>query len=158
MQTSRSMFVAVSLLIALQLLASPGYAGDAAVALGCCSKHLKEGDYNEVNPGIGIEYGAFNRFLTAGLMRDSDSNPSPYAGGGLRLSLHRFVHVGGFLGVLHRVDSGTIPAVAPSLTLGGSKAAANLVYIPAIDGAKGGKDTVNVLYLQFRFGMNAFGL
>jgi hypothetical protein len=151
-------FVLASILGGSQLLPTPASAAEAAVDLGCCTKHFRSGDYNEVNPGIGFEYGGFGRFLTAGVMRDSDSKASPYAGGGVRLSVHRFLHVGGFLGVLHRSDSGTIPAVAPTLTLGTNKVSANLVYIPAIDGAKGGKNTVQVLYLQFRISTNAFSL
>jgi hypothetical protein len=155
---ARLILVLVCLYGGPQLIAASAHAAEAAVSLGCCSKHLSEGDYNEVNPGIGVEYGGFGRFLTAGVMRDSDSNASPYAGGGLRLSLNRNIHVGGFVGVLHRSDSGTIPAAAPTITVGGSKVAANLVYIPAVEGAKGGKDTVSVFYLQFRFGVDALSL
>ncbi len=142
-------------LLAIALFSiSPNQANAAhsAIALGCCSHHTAKGDFNEFNPGLGIEYGRLGQFLTAGVMEDSDKNLSWYTGGGLRGSLNRYTHVGLFLGIVNRKDRGTIPAILPSLTLGTDKTGINLVYVPPIQISEQDKRKTQVLWLQFRFG------
>lgn len=134
------------------IYANQANAAHSAIALGCCSHHTAKGDFNEFNPGLGIEYGRFGQFLTAGIMEDSDKNLSWYTGGGLRGSLNRYIHAGLFLGIVNREDRGTIPAILPSLTIGTDKTGINFVYVPPIQISEQDKRKTQVIWLQFRFG------
>lgn len=129
-------------------------AAQSAISLGCCSHHTAEGDFNQVNPGLGIEYGRLGRFVTAGILRDSGKNLSSYIGGGLRGSLNPYIHGGLFLGIVNRQDRGIFPALLPSLLVGTDKLGVNLVYIPEFETAKKDQRKTQVFWLQFRFGFD----
>ena len=157
MDLPKSLFTLVTIII-FSSYTTPSNAAHSAVSLGCCSHHTAEGDFNEVNPGLGFEYGRFGRFLTAGILRDSGKNLSWYSGGGFRGSLNRYIHGGLFLGIVHRKNRGIIPAVLPSLTIGTQKLGVNLVYVPEIETSKKDKRKTQVLWLQFRLGFDVASL
>lgn len=121
--------------------------------------------YNEENWGAGVQYDFTSKdskwvpFLTASGFKDSNKNPSYYAGGGMmyryafgadKNSLHLdtglvvfamtrkdYLHGNPFLGAL------------PVISFGNDRVALNVTYIPKVD-----PKLIPLLFLQLKIGIN----
>lgn len=121
-------------------------------------------DYNEENWGAGVQYD-FTRtdskwipFLTASGFKDSNKNPSYYAGGGImrryafgpdKNSLH--VDVGLVAFAMTRKDyqhGNPFLGVLPVISFGTDRVALNLTYIPKVD-----PKLIPLLFLQLKVGL-----
>ena len=73
-----------------------------ALAVSLASVHHVGGDYNETNPGLGIEVPTGQcSYVTAGAYYNSYKDTTYYIGGGLDLSLNDYVDVGVMGAVTH---------------------------------------------------------
>ena len=128
--------------------------------------HLDDGDYNEENWGLGVEYDWTPRknwvkFFNASYFKDSNSQTSRYVGGGLKKRYHLEKDEDGW-----RVDAGLIaflmtrkdykdndpfPGVLPFVTVANGPVSMNVTYIPEVSPKH--KD---LLYFQFMFRIKTF--
>jgi hypothetical protein len=159
-----------SLLAALlcALIAFPVRAGQLSLLINGKAVHLEEKrgtDYNEENWGAGLQYdfnmteGKWVPFVSASGFKDSNENPSYYAGGG---TMRRF-SFGEKEGAFH-VDAGLVaflmvrkdykdgnpfPGVLPVVSVGTDRLALNVTYIPKVD-----PKMVPIVFFQLRIGLN----
>ena len=93
-------------------------------------------DYNEFNPGIGIEYHYEQFYLTAGYFYNSLDKNSFYAGIGKELTWgNEFRYgIGGAAGIITGYESGQEPVLAalPYIFLTKGKATLKALYIPEV--------------------------
>ena len=141
-----------SLLLCLQLFAAnPGNASDFSLLVNGKSIHTKKAEnaqYNETNWGFGLQY-EFARtaqtwvpFVTVSGFKDSNNQPSYYAGGGYmrRMMLARrfnYLHMdAGLIGfAMTRQDykSGEpFLGALPAMSLGTRDVSINVTYIPKV--------------------------
>ena len=93
-------------------------------------------DYNEFNPGIGLEYYLEHFFLTAGYFYNSLDKNSFYAGIGKEFAwgTHLSFGVGGTAGVVTGYESGQEPTLAalPYLFITKDRLTLKAYYIPEV--------------------------
>jgi len=150
------------------LVSAPAHANQVSLLLNGKAVHLDKStgvDYNEENWGAGIQY-EFNiterkwvPFVTASGFKDSNENPSYYAGGGTarrfffgdeKDGLHLDAGVVGFLMVRKDFKDGdAFPGVLPVLSFGTDRIAVNMTYIPKMD-----PKMVPIIFFQLKIGLN----
>lgn len=128
-----------------------GYAGPRwALHLGGISYHSnREREYNERNPGLGIEYRINNEWsLASGFYKNSFSRTTYYAYANwtpINLGPVWFGLAGGAVtGYKNLNDGGVAPALVPSAEWRYGRFAAMVNYIPKLE--KGGSDVVGVVF------------
>ena len=162
----RGLAIIVSALAAQ--MAAPAQADQWSLLLNGKAVHLEKPagtHYNEKNWGAGVQYD-FNMtdskwvpFLTVSGFKDSNENPSYYAGGGTlrrfsfgeeKNSLHLDAGVVAF--VMTRksyMDGRPFPGVLPVVALGTDRVALNITYIPKVD-----PKMVPIFFFQLKIGLN----
>lgn len=159
--------LAVLLVLLALICIAPAQADQWSLLLNGKAVHLDPPagtNYNEENWGAGIQYD-FNMtkskwvpFVTASGFKDSNRNPSYYAGGG---ALYRFafgpeesaVHLdaGAVVFLMIRKDfmgDDPFPGVLPVVSLGVDRIAVNMTYIPRVD-----PKMVPILFFQLKIGI-----
>ena len=151
------------------LIVAPVHAGQLSLLINGKAIHLDDSpgvEFNEENWGAGLQYDftAENRkwvpFLSASGFKDSNNNPSYYAGGG---TMRRFyvgekkdsnsLYVGAgvvaFLMVRKGFENGDpFPGVLPVATIGNERFGLNVSYIPKVD-----PKMVPIIFFQLRVGL-----
>ncbi len=152
----------------VMLAVNPAHAGQLSLLLNGKAVHLDEQpgiEYNEENWGAGAQYdfdmtkGKWVPFVNASGFKDSNNNPSYYAGGGTvrRFSfgkkeggLHLDAGLVAFLMVRKDYNDGNpFPGILPVLSLGTDRVAVNVTYIPKID-----PKMVPIIFFQLKIGLN----
>lgn len=128
-------------------LSTSVFADELQVVVNGKAIHLDDGDYNEENWGVGVNYDfepedKWVKFLHASYFKDSNYNTSKYAGGGIK---RRYSLDGDRDG--WRVDMGLIaflmtrkdynnndpfPGVLPFVSIGNGPVSLNITYIPEV--------------------------
>lgn len=158
------------LIAALPLVfsAAPVCADQWSLLLNGKAIHLEKPagtDYNEQNWGAGVQYdftsadSKWRPFLTVSGFKDSNKNPSYYAGGGTmrrfafgtdKNSLHLDAGVVVFAMTRRDFKNGNpFPGVLPVISLGNDRVALNITYIPKVD-----PKLIPLLFLQIKIGIN----
>jgi len=109
--------------------------------------HLDDGDYNEDNWGLGVEYtftprNNWIKFVNASYFKDSSYNTSKYVGGGIKRRFRLdedkdgwFVDVGAIGFVMTRKDykdNDPFVGALPFASLGKGPVTLNMTYIPEV--------------------------
>ena len=166
--SSRLRRMAVIVAACAAICAAPAQADQWSVLLNGKAVHLEKPagtHYNEENWGAGVQYdfdmtdSKWIPFVTASGFKDSNGNPSYYAGGG---SLRRFSFVEE-KSSLH-LDAGVVaffmtrkgymngkpfPGILPVVSLGTDRIAINITYIPKVD-----PKMVPIVFFQLKIGLN----
>jgi len=148
--------------------AAPVCADQRSLLLNGKAIHLEKPagtDYNEQNWGAGVQYdfvsadSKWRPFLTVSGFKDSNKNPSYYAGGGTmrrfafgtdKNSLHLDAGVVVFAMTRRDFKNGNpFPGVLPVISLGTDRVALNITYIPKVD-----PKLIPLLFLQLKIGIN----
>jgi len=134
----------ISLLFYLQAYTS---ADELHVVLNGKALHLSDGDYNEENWGLGLQYDFTPRrnwikFVTASWLKDSNFNTSKYAGGGIRRRYRLdnnpdgwFFDAGGIIFLMTRKDfknNRPFLGLLPFVGVGKGPVTLNMTYIPEV--------------------------
>lgn len=151
----------------LSLCMSPAHSDQWSLLLNGKAIHLENPpgtDYNEKNWGAGIQYdfdmtdSKWVPFISVSGFKDSNGNPSYYAGGG---SMRRFA-LGESKQALH-FDAGLVafvmvrqdfmngdpfPGVLPVFSFGSDRVALNMTYIPKVQ-----PKMVPLLFFQLKIGI-----
>ena len=167
---TRTVFRAILRLLAPLFLAfgaTPASADQWSLLLNGKAIHLENPpgtNYNEKNWGVGLEYdftlkdSKWRPFLTSSSFKDSNKNPSHYAGGGVmrryafsekKDSIH--IDIGLVVFAMIRKDSkngNPFPGVLPVISLGTDRVALNVTYIPGVD-----PKLIPLLFLQVKVGI-----
>jgi hypothetical protein len=109
--------------------------------------HLDEGNYNEENWGVGVEY-AFTpknnwiKFINASYFKDSNYNTSKYAGGGMKRRYRLdndqdgwFADIGAIAFLMTRKDykdNDPFFGILPFAAIGKGPVTLNMTYIPEV--------------------------
>ncbi len=125
----------------------PAAADELDVVLNGKAVHLNDGNYNEKNWGLGLNYD-FNerdkwvRFLHSSVFKDSNNQTSKYAGGGTKRRFHfgagtdgwhADVGVIAFLMTRHDYhDNNPFFGALPFVAVGNKWVTVNATYIPSI--------------------------
>lgn len=148
----------------------PANAGEFSVLLNGKAIHLDEQlgvHYNENNWGAGFQYDMpageekWVPFVTASGFKDSNKNNSYYAGGGY-MYRHKFdwgktpMHfdAGAVAFLMKRKgfkDGDLFPGILPALSLGTSRVAVNMTFIPKVD-----PKMVPLLFFQLKITLGSF--
>lgn len=157
------------LLLVLTLLvgfAANGVADEFHVVLNGKAIHLDNGNYNEENWGLGVEYtftprNNWIKFVNASYFKDSSYNTSKYVGGGIKRRYRLdddkdgwFFDLGGIAFVMTRKDyKGNDPFLGalPFAAIGKGPVTLNMTYIPEVTPKH--KD---LLYFQVLFRVATF--
>lgn len=123
--------------------------------------------YNENNWGAGFQYDFGNKnddvvpFITASGFKDSNGNPSFYAGGGAMRRYYFNVgdtrlhgDVGGIVFLMTRKafrDGDPFFGVLPAFSIGGDKIAVNMTFIPKVE-----PKAVPLLFFQLKISLDLF--
>lgn len=149
------------------LLAAPVQADQWSLLLNGKAWHLDKPagtHYNEQNWGAGVQYD-FNMtdskwipFVSAAGFKDSNRNPSYYAGGGTmrrfsfgeeKNALHLDAGVVAFLMTRKDfMDGKPFPGVLPVVAFGTDRVAVNITYIPKVD-----PKMVPIFFFQLKIGL-----
>ena len=121
--------------------------------------------YNEENWGAGLQYDFTSKdskwvpFLTASGVKDSNKNPSYYAGGGVmyryafgtdKNSLHLDTGLVAFAMIRKGYQHGNpFLGALPVLSFGNDRVALNVTYIPKVD-----PKLIPLVFLQLKIGIN----
>lgn len=135
---------ATLLAIGLILGSSPARSDDLSLIINGKSWH-SHGDFNERNPGIGLQYDtSTNKFFQASTFRDSYYRKGYLVGGGKMWTVLPAIRVGimGFY-INHSLYRGI--GALPVAEIGG-RVALNLTYLPKISEEK----NVSVLFVQLK--------
>jgi len=149
------------------LMAAPVQANQWSVLLNGKAVHLEQPagtHYNEENWGAGVQYdfkmteSKWIPFVTVSGFKDSNGNPSYYAGGGTmrrfafgdeKNSLHLDAGVVAFLMTRKGfMDDKPFPGVLPVVSLGTDRVALNITYIPKVD-----PKMVAIIFFQLKVGI-----
>ena len=150
------------------LTSAPARADQWSLLINGKAIHLEElpgTDLNEDNWGAGVQYdfdmtkGKWVPFVTASGFKDSNENPSYYAGGGTvrrfsfgkeKNSLHLDAGVVAFLMIRKDFMSGDpFPGILPVISFGTDRVALNVTYIPKVD-----PKMVPIVFFQLKIGLN----
>ena len=150
------------------LIAAPAQAAQWSILLNGKAVHLEKSTgtkFNEENWGAGVQYdfdmtdSKWVPFVSFSGFKDSNSNPSYYAGGG---TMRRF-SFGEDKGALH-LDAGVVaflmtrqgfkngqpfPGILPVVSFGTDRIALNVTYIPQVD-----PKLVPIFFFQLKIGLN----
>lgn len=142
----------------LLFVCAPAQAGELFAIVNGKAVHLQEKEgvrYNERNYGGGLQYdftgGDYVPFVAASEFRDSNDNPSYYAGGGVLRrfrfsSYHADAGVIGFAMWRQEFHEGRpFLAVLPAFSFGGERVSINATYIPAVE-----PKSVPLLFFQLK--------
>ncbi|MCR4347097.1 MAG: hypothetical protein NUV55_07850 [Sulfuricaulis sp.] len=150
--------------------AVPAYADDFSVLLNGKAIHLDSQPgvtYNENNWGVGFQYDMapvqekWVPFVTASEFKDSNKNTSYYFGGGFlhrtnfewgKTSMH--FDAGGIAFLMKRKgfkDGDLFPGILPVVSLGTSRVAVNMTFIPKVD-----PKMVPILFFQLKVTLGTF--
>lgn len=109
--------------------------------------HLDEGDYNEKNWGLGVEYTFTPKdnwitFINASYFKDSNYNTSKYVGGGMKRRYRLdndedgwFADLGAIAFLMTRKDyknNDPFPGILPFAAVGKGSVTLNMTYIPEV--------------------------
>jgi hypothetical protein len=150
------------------LMSAPAQADQWSLLINGKAIHLDEpagSDLNEDNWGAGVQYdfnmtkGKWVPFISASGFKDSNGNPSYYAGGGTvrrfsfgeeKSSVHLDAGVVAFLMIRKDFMGGDpFPGVLPIISLGTDRVAVNVTYIPKVD-----PKMVPIVFFQLKIGLN----
>jgi hypothetical protein len=166
--SSRLQRLAIIATVFAVLMSAPAQADQWSLLVNGIAVHLEEPagiDLNEKNWGAGVQYD-FNMtkskwvpFISASGFKDSNGNPSYYAGGGTvrrfsfgeeKSSLHLDAGVVAFLMVRKDFMNGDpFPGVLPVVSFGTDRVALNVTYIPKVD-----PKMVPIVFFQLKIGLN----
>ena len=165
---SRPVWASIMAILSVVVLGpATAQAGQWSLLVNGKAIHLDEQpgvELNEENWGAGVQYD-FNMtenkwvpFLNASGFKDSNNNPSYYAGGGTvrrfqfgenKNSLHLDIGAVAFLMVREDFNSGNpFPGVLPVASVGTKRVALNVTYIPKID-----PKMVPLVFFQLKIGL-----
>jgi hypothetical protein len=166
--SSRSRRLAVVATAFAALMAAPAQADQWSLLLNGKAVHLEKPagtHYNEQNWGAGVQYdfkmtaNKWVPFVSASGFKDSNKNPSYYAGGGTmrrfsfgeeKNSLHLDAGVVAFLMTRKGyLDGKPFPGILPVVSLGTDRVALNITYIPKVD-----PKMVPIFFFQLKIGLN----
>lgn len=152
----------------LLLGAAPAHADQWSLLLNGKAIHLETPagvKYNEENWGAGVQYDFTSKdskwvpFLTASGFKDSNKNPSYYAGGGVlyryplgseKNSLHLDTGVVVFAMVRKDFQDGMpFLGALPVVSFGNERVALNVTYIPKVD-----PKLIPLIFLQLKIGIH----
>lgn len=143
-----------------------GWADELRVVVNGKAIHLDDGDYNEKNWGVGLEYDftprdSWTKFINASYFKDSNYNTSKYIGGGIK---KRYAldddkdgwnaQAGVIFFVMTRKDyknNSPFPGVLPFVSVGNGPVDLNMTYIPAVS-----PKHKNLLYFQLLIRVKTF--
>jgi len=155
--------ILITLLLGLQMHC---LADELHVVVNGKAIHLSEGDYNEENWGLGLQYnftsrGHWTKFINASWFKDSNYNTSKYLGGGIKrrypLDNERdgwFFDAGAIAFLMTRKDyknNSPFPGLLPFIAVGNGPVTLNMTYIPEVSPKH--KD---LLYFQVLVRVKAF--
>jgi len=159
--------LAVVTMACIAMLTAPAQADQWSLLLNGKAVHLENPpgtNYNEKNWGAGIQYdfdmtqSKWIPFLTASGFKDSNGNPSYYAGGGSmrrfsfgeqKDSLHLDAGVVVFLMVRKDYMNGDpFPGLLPVVAFGTDRVTLNMTYIPKVE-----PKMVPLLFFQLKIGL-----
>lgn len=139
----------VLVLLALGLAFGTAKADELHLLLNGKAIHINPpagSNYNEKNWGFGVQYEFASEdpeivtFVNASGFKDSNSNPSYYAGGGAMRRFQPgggiFVDVGGIAFVMTRKgfhDGNPFPGILPAASIGTDAVALNISFVPKVD-------------------------
>jgi Antimicrobial peptide resistance and lipid A acylation protein PagP len=148
--------------------ATPVQADQWSLLLNGKAWHLEKPagtNYNEKNWGAGVQYdfkitdSKWIPFVTASGFKDSNKNPSYYAGGGAlrrfsfgeeKTSVHLDAGVVAFLMTRKDYNDGKpFPGLLPVVSFGTDRVALNITYIPKVD-----PKMVPIIFFQLKIGLN----
>lgn len=164
---SRLRWLAVATMVCSAVLTAPAQADQWSLLLNGKAIHLDKPagtDYNEQNWGAGVQYdfdmtqSKWVPFLTASGFKDSNGNPSYYAGGGTmrrfsfgqeKSSLHLDAGVVAFFMIRKDfMNDKPFPGVLPVVSFGTDRVALNMTFIPKVD-----PKMVPILFFQLKIGI-----
>jgi hypothetical protein len=164
---SRLRWLGVVIMACLAMLTEAAQADQWSLLLNGKAIHLDKPagtDYNEKNWGAGVQYdfdmtqSKWVPFLTASGFKDSNSNPSYYAGGGTmrrfafgqeKNSLHLDAGVVAFFMIRKDfMNDKPFPGVLPVVSFGTERVALNMTFIPKVD-----PKMVPILFFQLKIGI-----
>lgn len=150
------------------LISAPAQADQWSLLINGKAIHLENPagiDLNEDNWGAGLQYdfdmtkGKWVPFISASGFKDSNGNPSYYAGGGTvrrfsfgkeKNSVHLDAGLVAFLMIRKDFKNGDpFPGVLPVVSLGTDRVAVNITYIPKVD-----PKMVPIVFFQLKIGLN----
>jgi hypothetical protein len=150
------------------LMSAPAQADQWSLLINGKAIHLENPagtDFNEDNWGAGLQYdfnmtkGKWVPFISASGFKDSNGNPSYYAGGGTvrrfffgkeKNSVHLDAGVVAFLMIRKDYKNGdAFPGVLPVVSVGTDRVAVNITYIPKVD-----PKMVPIVFFQLKIGLN----
>lgn len=159
--------LALAILLGTSLTAG---AGDLNLLINGKAWHLDSQPgvtYNENNWGAGLHYdfdataGGWRPFVNASGFKDSNENPSYYAGGGVMYRLWETdkldnfaIDAGGLVFLMKREgfeDGNWFPGILPALTIGSEHLSVNVTYIPKVD-----PKMVPILFFQLKVRLVGF--
>jgi len=166
--SSRLRRLAIIVFAFAALIATPAQAEQWSLLVNGKAWHLEKPagtDYNEKNWGAGVQYdfkmtdSKWIPFVTASGFKDSNKNPSYYAGGGAlrrfsfgeeKSSVHLDAGVVAFLMTRKDYKDGKpFPGVLPVVSFGTDRVALNITYIPKVD-----PKMVPIFFFQLKIGLN----
>lgn len=127
--------------------ASTGFAEELHLVVNGKAVHFGDGDYNEENWGLGVEYtftprNDWIKFVSAGFFKDSSYNTSKHVGGGIKRRYRLdndedgwFVDLGATAFLMTRKDykdNNPFFGALPFMTVGNGPVALNVTYIPSV--------------------------
>jgi len=164
----RILWLAIIATALTALIATPAQADQWSLLINVKAVHLEKPagtDFNEENWGAGVQYdfnmtkGKWVPFISASGFKDSNGNPSYYAGGGTvrrfsfgedKGSAHLDVGLVGFLMIRKDFNNGdSFPGVLPVVSLGTDRVALNMTYIPKMD-----PKMVPIVFFQLKIGLD----
>ncbi|VAW97024.1 hypothetical protein MNBD_GAMMA21-814 [hydrothermal vent metagenome] len=122
-------------------------AGELHVVVNGKAIHLDDGNYNEDNWGLGLEYNFTTKtdwitFVNASWFKDSNYNTSKYIGGGMKRRFRLdnsedgwFFDAGAIAFLMTRKDfknNDPFPGILPFVAVGNGPVTMNLTYIPSV--------------------------
>ncbi len=156
--------------VLLYLVSFAAQAGDLNLLINGKAWHLDSQPgitYNENNWGGGLQYDFDNAsrgwqpFLNAAGFKDSNGNPSYYAGGGLMYRLWETaqpdglaIDAGGVMFLMKREgfqEGRWFPGILPALAIGNERLALHVTYIPKVD-----PKMVPILFFQLKVRLFGF--
>ena len=165
--SSHKQWLAIIATAVAVLMSAPAQAEQWSLLINGKAIHLDEpagSDLNEDNWGAGIQYdfdmtkGKWIPFVSASGFKDSNGNPSYYAGGGTvrrfsfgkeKSSVHLDAGMVAFLMIRKDFMNGDpFPGVLPVISFGTDRVAVNVTYIPKID-----PKMVPIVFFQLKIGL-----
>ncbi|MBI3899505.1 MAG: hypothetical protein HY308_14605 [Gammaproteobacteria bacterium] len=146
-EKSASQRFLLAIVVTLLLMPFAASAGQTSLIINGKAWHIgTDKHYNEKNWGAGVQYDFdvvgdnWIPFVTASGFKDSNNNPSYYAGGGylkrFAISSDYHVDIGAIAFLMQREgykNDNPFLGALPVLSIGTQKVAVNITYIPSVD-------------------------